>query len=199
MVVDMLEGFTRLGRLASPRCDALVAGQAEFLRRLPAGTLTVFLGDEHEPDDAELERFGPHCLRGTREAEIRSELLEAARAARCHVRIFRKRTFSGFLNSDLDRLVAASGDDEWWVFGCVTDCCVETNVAELALRGQRVAVIRDLIDTWELSPEQVRAKGLGPAHVHSAEEVNRLWFEHRFPAVWGARVVETWRDLLPQD
>ena len=72
----MLEGFTRVGPLASPRVDALVPQQAAFLRALSPGSLVVFVADEHDGDDFELKRFPPHCLRGTKESEIRDELLE---------------------------------------------------------------------------------------------------------------------------
>ncbi len=196
MVIDMLEGFTRVGPLASPRVDALVPKQAEFLRNLPAGSLVVFLADEHLPDDFELKRFPPHCLKGTKEAEIRPELLEAARAAGARIEIVRKRTFSGFFGTDLDRIVREAASRRWIVIGCVTDCCVEANVAELVYRGCEVTVIRELIDTWDLTPEQAREAGLSEAYVHDAEQINRAWFEHRFPAVWGVKVVDRWQDAL---
>ena len=96
MVIDMLEGFTRTGPLASPRVDALVPRQAECLRSLPAGSLVVFLADEHESDDFELKRFPRHCLRGTSEANIREELVDAASEAGAETEIVRKNSFSGF-------------------------------------------------------------------------------------------------------
>ncbi len=196
MVIDMLEGFTRVGPLASGRVDALVPKQAEFLRRLPAGSLVVFLADAHQPDDFELKRFPTHCLAGTKEAEIRPELLDAAKAAGARIEIVRKRTFSGFFGTDLDRIVAEAPSRAWIVIGCVTDCCVEANVAELVYRGREVTVVRELIDTWDLSAEQAREAGLSEAHVHDAERINREWFEHRFPAIWGVRVVQRWQDAL---
>ena len=196
MVIDMLEGFTRIGPLASERVDALVPKQAEFLRNLPAGSLVVFLADAHRPDDFELKRFPPHCLEGTKEAETRPELLEAARAAGARIEIVRKRTFSGFYGTDLDRIVREAPSRAWIVIGCVTDCCVEANVAELVYRGCEVTVIRELIDTWDLSPEQAREAGLSEAYVHDAERINREWFEHRFPAIWGVRVVQRWPEAL---
>lgn len=196
MVVDMLEGFTRSGSLSSPRVDALVPRQAEFLRALPRDSLVVFTGDEHEPDDFELLRFPPHCLRGTREATIRAELLEAARDAGARVEIFRKNNFSAFIGTGLDELVSSAPSKTWIVFGCVTDCCVETAVADLVCRGREVTVIRELIDTWDLSLEQVRSAGLSESRVHDAEQINEAWFTHRFPGIWGARVAQRWRDVL---
>ena len=196
MVVDMLEGFTRSGSLSSPRLDALVPHQAEFLRALPRDSLVVFTGDEHDPDDFELRRFPAHCLRGTSEATIRAELLEAARDAGARVEIFRKNNFSAFIGSGLDDVVSAAASKSWIVFGCVTDCCVETAVADLVCRGREVTVIRELIDTWDLSLEQVRSAGFSENRVHDAEQINEAWFTHRFPVIWGARVVQRWREAL---
>jgi nicotinamidase-related amidase len=189
MVVDMLEGFTRVGPLASPRVDALVPRQAAYLRALPGGSLVVFLADCHEPDDFELQRFPPHCLRGTPEAQIRGELLDAAGAAGARVEIVRKRTFSGFFGTSLDEIVRSAASRQWVVFGCVTDCCVEANVAELVYRGCQVTIPRDLVDTWDLPADAARGLNLGPAYVHPAEAINEEWFTRRFPAIWGARVV----------
>lgn len=198
MVVDMLEGFTREGPLASPRVDALVPKQAEFLRHLPAGSLVVFLADEHDPDDFELRRFPPHCLRGTREAQIRQELVDAARDAQAVIEIVRKHNFTGFLGTRLDEVVAGAPSRSWVVIGCVTDCCIEANVAELVYRGCDVTVVRELVDTWDLSAEEARRHGLGPAYVHDAERINEEWFDRRLPAIWGVRVVAVWRELVPE-
>jgi nicotinamidase/pyrazinamidase len=197
LVLDMLEGFTRIGPLASPRVQALLPKQVEFLSSLPADSLVVFLADRHRPDDVEFDRCPRHCVEGTPEAEICPELLEACERAGVQPVIVSKTTFSGFYQTGLDRIVREAPNNEWVVIGCVTDCCIEANVAELAYRGRRVTVIRDLIDTWDRSAEQARAAGLPTAWAHEADAINQHWFEHRFPSVWGCRVVNTWRELLP--
>ncbi|MEE8170947.1 MAG: isochorismatase family cysteine hydrolase, partial [Phycisphaerae bacterium] len=196
MIVDMLEGFTRIGPLASSRVDALVPRQAAFLRALPAGSLVVFAADEHNPDDFELRRFPPHCLKGTKEAEIRAELLQAARRAGAAVEIVRKTTFSGFFGTCLDDVIQTAPSRSWVVIGCVTDCCIEANVAELVYRGRDVTVIRELVDTWDLSIERAQAAGRGDAHVHDAERINEEWLSRRLPAIWGVRVVDRWQDVI---
>ena len=55
MVIDMLEGFTRMGPLASDRVGALLPQQAAFLQALPPQSLVVFVADEHDKDDFELK------------------------------------------------------------------------------------------------------------------------------------------------
>ena len=196
MVVDMLEGFTRVGPLASPRVDALIPSQESFLRSLPPNSLVVFLADEHQPDDPEFKRFPPHCLEGSQEARIREELLSAAKTSGAVVEIVRKQTFSGFINTNLDEIIREAPGRSWIVIGCVTDCCIEANVAELVYRDCCVTVVRDLIDTWDLSPEGVRQAGLGSAHIHEAERINEEWFTRRLPAIWGVKVVDHWQELF---
>ncbi len=197
MVIDMLEGFTRVGPMASPRVDALVPRQVECLRSLPPGSLVVFLADEHKSDDHELKRLPPHCLRGTAEAEIRGELLDAARDAGAEIEIVRKNNFSGFHGTRLGEIVESAADRSWLVFGCVTDCCIEANVSELVYRGCEVTVARDLIDTWDLSAESAASAGLSAAYEHDAERINQEWFTRRLPAIWGVRVLDHWADTLP--
>ena len=188
LIVDMLEGFTRIGPLASPRVDALVAPMAEFLREFTPRDLVVFACDAHAPDDVEFRRFPPHCIRGTVEATIRPELLAAVRHSGARTETVTKTSFSGFFRTNLDEIVSREPSDHWVVIGCVTDCCVEANVAELVVRGKRVTVLRDLVDTWDLSSDRASALGLPPSHIHAAEAINRAWFDHRLPAIWGAEV-----------
>ena len=183
MVVDMLEGFTRRGPLASPRVAALVPRQAEFLSRLSEGDRVVFVSDAHGPNDPEFQRFPPHCLAGSDEADVCPELIRAIPkpVGVAHVT---KTTFSGFHGTDLDALVRSADSKAWIVIGCVTDCCLEANVADLVYRGCEVTVIRDLIDTWHDPPD------------HDADAINAEWFDRRFPTIWGARVLTGWKELL---
>jgi hypothetical protein len=111
------------------------------------------------------------------------------------IEIIRKREFSGFVNTSLDRVVRTAPQRRWIVIGCVTDCCIEANVAELVYRGCDITVIRSLIDTWDLSAEQVRELGLPEAYIHDAERLNTLWFDYRLPAIWGVHVVNNWSEL----
>ncbi|KPK78184.1 MAG: hypothetical protein AMJ79_00425 [Phycisphaerae bacterium SM23_30] len=195
MVIDMLEGFTRMGPLASDRVGALLPQQAAFLQALPPQSLVVFVADEHDKDDFELKHFPPHCLRGTEEAMLCRELLDAAAQARAQTEIVRKHQFSGFFNTNLDEIINAAPTRQWIVFGCVTDCCIEANIAELVYRRCEVTVIRDLIDTWDM-PADIARNQLTEAHAHDAEKINDEWFNRRLPAIWGVRVVPTWQKLI---
>jgi len=219
LVVDMNVGFSERGALSSPRVGAIVPGMADFLRSLPPGSKVVFIGDRHQRGDTELARFPEHCMEESGEDGIRQELIgaclglapgqtpTAGAATGVGFAILYKKEHDGFvggyhhanaltkvIHPDLDGFVAES--EEWVVVGCVTDICVDINVGALVMRGKRVTVVRSLIETYDLPLEKCREMGLPDHAAHDADEINEFWFGHRFPALWGARVVGDWRELL---
>ena len=201
IVVDMLEGFTRQGPLASPRINALVKPQAEFLKNLPKKSNIIFLSDEHWEGDFEFNRMPEHCVKGTDECSVRQELIQAAQGHT--IKHLKKDQFSGFINSasELEETLSkmcGENNLEVIVIGCVTDCCIEVCVSDLTQREFDVTVIRELIDTWDMSEEQALEVGLTKAHAHPADEINKYFFEHRFPAIWGANVLDNWREVLQE-
>jgi nicotinamidase/pyrazinamidase len=171
IVVDVLNGFCRFGNLSSPRLGSVVPAIREYLaRELKAGARAVFLVDTHTPDDPEFLMFPPHCIEGSGEDEIVDELKEFAQRSV----VLRKRRYSGFFGTDLERVLADMAPDEVEVVGVCTDICVLHTVAGLRARGYEVLVRRDLVETYD-----------APGHV--AEEFNRFALAH-FADVLGARV-----------
>lgn len=206
-VTDMNVGFSQSGALSSPRIGALVAPMAEFLRGLPPGSKVVFVSDCHLPGDAELRRFVKHCEKGSGEEDVRQELIDACDEAGAEYVIIYKSEHDVFAGtapnpyrlsacSELVQKHLVESGDDWIVIGCVTDICVDTNVGSLVQRGKTVTVIRNLIDTYDLTLETCRELGLPDAAAHDAVAVNKFWFSHRFPTTWGARVVQDWRELI---
>lgn len=179
LVVDMNVGFTQKGNLYSPRVGALVKPMADFLSHLSESDRVVFLTDCHQPDDDEFKRFPSHCVKESGEEIVRLELISACRFG---FEMFTKDEHDVFIYTN-DNDIFDAGDNSWVVIGCVTDICIEATVAGLVMRGQNVYVVRNLIDTFD-TPE------------HNADEINKFWFEQRFPNVWGARVVEDWKELV---
>jgi len=185
----MSEGFTREGPLASPRVNALVPKIVSFLRSLGEDDMVVFASDAHAENDPEFRRFPPHCIRGTKQAEVRRELIDAAETAGAKIEFVEKQAFTAFLNPRMEKIVRDAATDEWVVIGCVTDCCIEANVADLVQRGKRATVLRDLVETWDTPPAVAEQLGLPESQVHSADTINAYWFKQRLPAIWGATVM----------
>jgi len=212
-VTDLNVGFSQKGPMASPRVDALIAPTAEFLRSLPTGSKVVFVSDCHRPGDAEYRRFGKHCEEGSGEENVRPELITACDETGVGYVVIYKSEHDVFAGTGHPsqaewhpyRLPACSqlvqehiveSDPDWVVVGCVTDICVDANVGSLVQHGKKVTVVRNLIDTYDLTLDTCRELGLPDAAAHDAKTVNDFWFRHRFPVTWGAVVVDDWRELL---
>jgi nicotinamidase-related amidase len=146
IVVDVLNGFCRFGNLASPRLDAVVPGIGDYLERaLGAGTQAVFLADTHTADDPEFEVFPPHCVEGSGEEEIVEELREFADRSI----VVRKRRYSGFFGTDLERILVELAPERVEVVGVCTDICVLHTVADLRNRDYPVSVYGSLVATYD--------------------------------------------------
>lgn len=214
-VTDMNVGFSqnRDGAMFSPRVAALVPPTAEFIRSLPAGSKVVFVSDCHQPGDAEHRRFPVHCVDGSGDEKVHPDLIKACEESGIGYVVIYKSEHDVFAGTEqpgvfswhpfrkpadagLVRKHIVNSGDEWVVIGCVTDICIDINVASLTQRGKRVTVVRNLIDTYDLPLSTCRELGLPDAAAHDPEEVNQFWFSHRFPVTWGARVVGDWRELV---
>lgn len=174
IVVDVLNGFTREGNLASPRClDAIPRIQRVIEERLRAGDQLIFLADTHDKDDREFEIFPVHCVRGTHESEVVDELQPYLKAG---ARLIRKRRYSGFFETDLEAVLRQLGPDQVTVIGVCTDICVLHTVADLRNRDYRVIVPADAVATFD-------------APGHSGDEVQR-WALAHMRGILGATIRE---------
>ena len=129
----------------------------------------VFLvshGDFHPANDPEFKQFPPHCLKGSRGAELLPEALTGSYVriendpqlklpedlSKYQQIILEKQTLDIFETHHADELVERLGNTaEFVVFGVVTEYCVSCAVKGLLERKRRVAVVRDAIET--LAPE----------------------------------------------
>jgi len=173
IVVDVLNGFTREGNLASPRATAAIPRiQRVIDDRRRAGDQLVFLADTHDPDDKEFEMFPVHCVRGTHESEVVDELQPYLPGAR----LIRKRRYSGFFETDLDAVLQALRPNQVTVVGLDTDICVLHTVADLRNRDYRVIVPANAVETFD-------------APGHPGEAVQRFALDH-MRGILGATVLE---------
>lgn len=174
IIVDVLNGFTREGSLASPRClRAIPQINRVIEERVHAGDQLIFLADTHDPDDREFEVFPVHCVRGTHEAEVVDELQPYLKAG---ARLIRKRRYSGFFESNLEEVLREMRPEQVTVVGVCTDICVLHTVADLRNRDYRVVVPADAVATFD-------------APGHPGDAVQRFALDH-MRGVLGATVRE---------
>lgn len=162
--VDVQQDFVLPGgKLYVPGAEKLLPN----IRRLTdaARQGRVFLvshGDFHAPNDPEFKTFPPHCVKGTRGAELLPEAL-ADKIARVPNEagaeipqdlsnyqqvLLEKQTLDIFKTRHGDELLHRLGNDaEFVVFGVVTEYCVRLAAKGLLERGRRVAIVQDAIET----------------------------------------------------
>ena len=144
VVVDMLNGFLQPGyalycgddaRAIIPNVVSLLASKPDAAR--------IFVCDSHGKSDPEFKMFPPHCVQGTDEARVISEL-EAFSG-----RIVRKRTFDGFFGTDLADILDELVPQKVYAVGVCTDICVLYTVAGLRLRGFEVIVPKKCVASFD--------------------------------------------------
>lgn len=123
-VVDMVVGFVYSGALSSPRVAKIVNNIVE-LNKKTVGYNKVFFLDNHEKDSQEFRYFPAHCVEGTEEAELISELkTEDSELPNTHyikknsTNAFHCKGFKEWLQEYENQI------DNYIITGCVTDICV---------------------------------------------------------------------------
>jgi nicotinamidase/pyrazinamidase len=170
IIVDFQNDFTAGGALAVPEGDEIAGRVAELL---DSGRfdLVVATRDWHPPDHGSFAEQGgpwpPHCIQGTPGAELHPSLdrskvdvvLDAGREPDME-------GYSGFEDTDLERLLRDRGIDRLTIVGLATDVCVRHTALEALRLGFDVEVDRAGVRGIDLEPgdseralEAVRQEG----------------------------------------
>ncbi len=146
LVVDMVVGFMEPGhnlycgddsRQIIPRIQGLIE------REQANGSQIVFICDTHDSDDLEFQMFPVHCVRGTEEAEVISELRAYEGTT------VRKRRYSAFFETDLERILSAAGPEKVIICGVCTDICVMHTAADARNRDYAVEIPSDCVASFD--------------------------------------------------
>jgi nicotinamidase/pyrazinamidase len=155
----------------------------------------VFLvshGCVHPEGDPEFAQFPPHCIRGTKGAEMVPEAMTdvvfrvpntpdaklPANLDSYQQVLLEKETIDFFQSRHADELVDKLGTGpEFVIFGVVTEYCVGSAAKGLLQRGRRVSVVKDAIQT--LKPEDGNAaldqlRSLGATIITTDEALKKL-------------------------
>lgn len=181
VAVDLVEGFCRTGPLHSPRVDALVVPTLNFLTRCHSLGIRDFLFpcDAHQVDSPEFAAFPPHCLAGTAESEIVSDL-RALPFAHLFERLD-KRSVSSLIETSL---ITRLQGDQFQKIICIGDCTdlclyhLATGLRFLAnSSGLRwdIVVPADLVATYDVPVETALKLGILP---HPGDLLHDLFLYH---------------------
>lgn len=155
--VDVIEGFHRIGPLASPRVSQIIPRVVDTVSALDTAGVPhdniIFIQDAHPENAQEFDAYPPHCLMGSDEAEAVHELKALANwSSYQHVQknAIASHTSQGF-NDWLEQCPAST----IIAMGDVTDLCLYTLALHLQVRNlaegrkQRIIVPADCVDTWD--------------------------------------------------
>jgi len=181
------------GRLYVPGAEKILPNLKRLVDAARQGrVLLISDACQHAPDDPEFKTFPPHCIRGTAGAEVVPE----GRANDVFIVpndpkfplppdlfthqqvLIEKQTLSVFDNPLASRIVdILNPETEFFVFGVVTEYCVQLAAKGLLERGRKVSLVRDAIDT--LDPDHGRRsieelKSLGAKLVTTDEALSAL-------------------------
>jgi nicotinamidase-related amidase len=143
LVLDMIkEHLTPGNPLEVPRARAIVPALRERLAAARAsGVPIVYLVDEHDPADADMdgiEGWGAHAIRGSEGPDVWPEI---APDTRDHV--IKKATYSAFTGSELGPVLDALKVDTIVLTGCLTEIGILATATEALQRGFAVEVPAD--------------------------------------------------------
>jgi len=152
LVVDMQNDHLTPGKpLEVPRARNIVPALAARLEsarreRVPI----VYVLDEHEPDDSDLDNWGTHNVKGTPGAEVWAPL-----TPKPGDRIVRKPTYSAFVRSDLAEVLAELSVDTLVLTGCATEVGLLATATDALQRGYAVEIPPDAQAGGTAANEQV--------------------------------------------
>lgn len=190
--MDMINGFCKVGALASPRVNALVPNITRlFSEAWQMGLRHIILTqDTHDPDAIEFEAYAPHCIRGTVEAETIPEF--KALPFFDQLVVYEKNSISSNINTPLNDWITAHPEvDTWLLVGNCTDICVYQSALYLRLQAnelrvhRRVIVAQDCVNTYDLPVETARSIGALP---HDGDLLHTLFLYHM--ALNGVEVIQ---------
>jgi nicotinamidase-related amidase len=154
--VDLIEGFCRIGPLASPRVTAIIPNIVNLVAQASSIGIKdiVFIQDAHPADAEEFTAYPPHCIAGTPEARAVQEL-EALPDWDSYTHL-QKNSISSLVNTPLEAWLDARPHLKVLIaVGDVTDLCLYSLAIGLKLRtlaqglGQRVIVPENCTQTWD--------------------------------------------------
>jgi len=168
--VDVINGFCYEGPLASERVAAIVPPITELFQNAYAAGVTQFVltHDAHDPFAVEFVDYPPHCIRGTSESDIVSDLVLLSFAPGFH--LIPKNSISSSANTKLDVWLAEHPEiTHRIVVGDCTDLCTYQLAMHLKVHSNAknqlhpVIVPANCVDTYDISVELAEQEGI-PAH-----------------------------------
>jgi len=143
VVIDILEDFVT-GELKCERAKGIIPNIKKLIEVARKKNFPViYSNDAHLPTDFELKKWGKHAMRGTRGAEVISQLKPSKDDI-----VLEKRVYSGFFETGLDSVLRNLKVDTLVLTGLHTNMCVRHTAADAFFRGYRIVVPQDATEAF---------------------------------------------------
>lgn len=179
--VDVIEGFCRIGTLASPRVEAIIEPIVEIFKKAHALGVRNFAlpQDSHPEDSPEFKDFPPHCIEGTEEAETVREFKELPFFNL--MKVIRKRSTNSGIDTDLNEWLIEKNPKKIIILGDCTDLCTYHLALHVKLFGNargrhwEVIVPDNAIATYDLPVDVAKKIGATP---HPGDLLHIIFLYH---------------------
>ena len=143
----MLYDFV-FGKIKCDRAVPMIPRSANLIDSARSGAIPVlYTNDSHTRKDFEIERWGEHAMRGSKGAQVISDL----RPRKKEVQV-PKTTYSSFFNTKLERELKRTHDGKGAntiiLTGLHTDCCVRHTTADAFFRGYEAIIAEDAVNSF---------------------------------------------------
>jgi nicotinamidase/pyrazinamidase len=151
IVVDIQNCFCPGGELPVKEGDKIIPIINRYIHKFQkAGAKIIATRDWHPPDHKSFKEYGgiwpPHCLKGSKGAEFRSDLkLPQGTTVISTGDEASVEGYSGFDHTDLERKLKEDGVDRVFVGGLATDYCVKYTVLDAVEKSFETILLIDAI------------------------------------------------------
>ncbi len=138
LIIDMLNDFIKpygalyCGKQAENIISEIMKLKREFKEK---NFPIIYICDSHEVEDEEFLLFPPHCLKGSKGAQVVEELSPEEGAF-----IVYKNKFSGFYHTELEKILKELKVEELYLTGVCTSICVMDTAKDAFERGFRIVI-----------------------------------------------------------
>ncbi|MDI6602208.1 MAG: isochorismatase family protein [Thermoanaerobacteraceae bacterium] len=171
-IIDMINGFCRIGPLSSPRVYNLEKPIFTLTKRLVSEGVKdiAFLNDSHHEKSMEFKEFPPHAMAGTQESAI----VDSLKGFSQNTKIFTKNSLNAFTNPDFNIYVQElikKGTKCFIIAGNCTDLCIYQTAMTLKMflnssdTPVDIIIPANCVDTFD-------------SEEHKADLINPLFLYH---------------------
>jgi nicotinamidase-related amidase len=152
IVVDMARDFIEAGGFIADaggeeyreKAKAIIEPLSKLLEAArKAGVTVIYSTDRHTPNDAELKKWPPHSMKGTKWSEIVPGLTPKPGDLDIS-----KTTYSGFQSSDIEAQLRNRGINTLYITGLHTDCCCRHTSGDAFQKGFDLIWVTDVLQAF---------------------------------------------------